>query len=135
MQELVSNIKALRGISPAAITATTAGQIIDMQGYEAVLFVVASGTVTTGDYTPHLEHGSAANLSDAADVTDADMLPVGTGQEAARIYEDADDDTVVKLGYRGKLRYVRCNLTEAGTANALMACIALQFPAARRPVS
>ena len=136
MQDLYNNVVVERAISPVVVNAGDAtGQIHDMQGYDAIMFVIASGTVTAGDATPIIHVGDESNLSDAAAAPDADLLPQGTGQEAARIFEDADDDAVVTMGYRGKKRYVRLSLTDAGSVNALMVAIALKGKAARVPVS
>lgn len=132
-RDLHSNIVAEIAISPASLSATTVGSIHDMQGYDALDFVILSGTVTTGDLTPLVEHGDDPALADAAAVPDSQLLPTGTGQEAARIFEDADDDTVVRLGYMGSKRYVRLTLTETGTAVALMAAIAIKSRAAVNP--
>ena len=70
MRDLHNNI-IWRGISPAAaVTDNTpfVSQIVDLQGYDAAEFVILTGSLADADatFTTLLEHGDAANLSDAA---------------------------------------------------------------------
>ena len=113
--DLHNNVKAIRAISPAAITSdtTTAGQIIDMQGFDSLEFIIASGTLTDGTYTPLVEHGDASNLSDAAAVADDYLL----GTEEGAAFAATDDNEVHKIGYVGDKRYVRLSLVSASTSS------------------
>lgn len=97
--------------SIATDTTTTGTNIIDMQGYNSLEFVFASGARTDGTYTPLIRHGDAANLSDAADVDDADLL----GTEAAAAISAAN--TVKRIGYVGNKRYVRFDIVSTGTTS------------------
>lgn len=127
-KDLLSEIKELRAISPAAITSdtTTAGQIIDTQGYESVTFIIASGTITDGTYTPLIQEGDDSGLSDAAAVPDDRLLPSGTGQEAAIAIVAADDNVVEKIGVISKKRYVRLSLVSTGvTSGGTLAAVAI----------
>ena len=67
-------------LTPAAITAAGVnGSIIDTLGFTRALFIfnsAPSGTGTTSDCK--LQEGAAANLSDAADVTNATFTQVTT---------------------------------------------------------
>jgi hypothetical protein len=60
----------------AAITgnATTNGAIIDTQGFESSSSSIQSGVITDGTFTPNVQEGDAANLSDAATVAAGDLL-------------------------------------------------------------
>ena len=108
-------------ITPAVYTATKVGEIIDTQGYESLTFLIQSGTITTGTFTPKIEDGDDAALADASDV-DSDFL-LGTIADAT--FAATDDDTVKKIGVVSKKRYVRITLTGASTPNGLMAVQAL----------
>lgn len=91
-------------------------EIIDMGDYMSGMFVIMTGTVSDADMTSTvlLEEGDASNLSDAAAVADADMLPAGTGQEAAAAPAAASDNAITKIGYVGSKRYVRLTITPSG---------------------
>jgi hypothetical protein len=134
MRDLHNNIKASRATSPAAAitgNSTTDSQIIDTQGFESVEFVSAYGVITDGTFTPSLQEGDAANLSDAATVAAGDML--GT-VAAATAVATTDNNTVKKLGYKGTKRYVRQRLTQSGaTTGGFVAVVAVQGHARNNP--
>lgn len=131
MRDLHNNIDVKRVLSPVSVADTTAqvGQIIDRQGYDALEYVIGSGSLADADatFTVLLEEGDAANLSDAAAVADADLL----GTEALASFTFADDDKVFKLGYKGHKRYTRLTITPAANASAalLTAIAVLAHPA------
>lgn len=116
MKDLHNSITVKRGLSPkAAVTDNTAyvSEILDRQGYESVEFIILIGANTDANatFTTLVEHGDAANLSDAAAVADADLL----GTEVLASFTAADDDNKVrKIGYTGGKRYVRVTITPAG---------------------
>jgi len=124
--DLHNNLDFKRAISPVSVADTTAqvSQIIDRQGYGSLEFVIATGSLADADATfaVLLEHGDAANLSDAAAAPDDDLL----GTEALAGFVFSDDDKVRKIGYRGTKRYVRLTITPAANASAaLLAAIAV----------
>lgn len=127
MQDLFNNIHVVRAISPAAaVTNDTAivSQIIDRQGYEALAFAILAGDLADADATfaVLVQHGDAANLSDAADVPDTELL----GTEALAGFTFANDNETRKIGYRGGKRYVRLTVTPTGnTGNAFIAAVAI----------
>jgi hypothetical protein len=126
MSEAFSNTKYSRGVSPvAAITDNTAlvSQIIDTANFLHNVFVLITGTLTDADatFTVLVEDGNAANLSDAAAVTNANYL---LGTIAGASFTFADDNVVKKIGYIGPKRYVRVTVTPANnTGNFFMAGI------------
>ncbi len=126
MQDLHNNIDVKRVISPVSVADNTAqvGQIIDRQGFNALEYVIAAGSLADADatFTVLLEEGDVANLSDAAAVADADLL----GTEALASFTFASDDKVFKLGYKGNKRYTRLTITPAANASAaLLAAVAV----------
>jgi hypothetical protein len=134
MKDLHNNIKVENALNVSAISSntTTVGAIIDMQGYGALEFVLRSGTLTDGTYTPLVEEGDAANLSDATAVADVDLL----GTEAAAAFILTDDNTVKKVGYIGNKRYIRLSVVSAGTTTGgTMSAIAIKGKAADRPIA
>ena len=114
-RDLHNNIAVRRAISPAAaVTSDTpiVSQIVDTFGYEAVEFAMAIGnnTDTNATFAVLVEHGDAANLSDAAAVPDANLI----GNEAGASFDFSDDNETRKIGYVGIKRYVRVTVTPSG---------------------
>ncbi|MCB2081367.1 MAG: hypothetical protein KDD76_01950 [Rickettsiales bacterium] len=78
MKDIHNNIKVSRAISPVSVSDNTVqvSQIIDTQGFNALEFLIAIGSVADADatFTVLLEDGDDAALSDAAAVADAELL-------------------------------------------------------------
>ncbi len=113
-RDLYNTIKAVPSIAPVVITnANTAqvGAVVDRLGYEGVLYVVQTGTLSDADATTTflMEHGDASNLSDAAAVPDSELF----GTEAGSAVTFTNDGVTRKLGYRGTKRYTRLTITPA----------------------
>lgn len=126
MRDLHNHIHIKRAISPVSVADNTAlvSQIIDRSGYESLEFVIATGSLADADatFTVLVEHGDAANFSDAAAVPDASLL----GTEAQASFLFSDDDKVRKIGYVGNKRYARMTITPANNASAgLIAAVAI----------
>jgi hypothetical protein len=131
MKDLHHNIKVLPALDPKAIinaNAANNGATIDRQGYEAVEFVVQSGVITDGTLAVKIQEGDLSNASDMADAAAADVI--GTAAFAAT------DDSVTKyIGYKGKKRYSRVVVTQAGatTGGFFCALAILGNPAEAQP--
>jgi hypothetical protein len=133
MRDLMNNVDVRQAIAPvAARTDNTAivSSIIDVLGFDAMMFAISIGTNTDADvtFTVLVEEGDASNLSDAAAVADADL----NGTEALAGFQFDDDTEARKIGYRGSKRYVRLTITPAnnGAGNIFVAALAiLGFPA------
>ena len=113
--DLYNQVKEVRCISSLTQTnsdSAIVGQIIDNQGAAGLTYVINWGALTDADVTTTvlLEHGDAANLSDAAAVPDEQLL----GTEAGCAATFADDNKVGKLGYIGVKRYTRLTITPSG---------------------
>lgn len=142
-QDLHNTLRYTLGIAPAAnanlgTTALTSA-IIDCADARATEFVIITGTLSDADavYSVLLEEGDNSALSDNAAVADADMLPAGTGQEAAAGFTFANDSVVRTIGYVGIKRYVRLTITPTTTAdsgNTPIAVLVVQKPRARANV-
>lgn len=134
-KDLHNNIDVKRGSSPvAAITDNTAtvSQIVDTKGFEAVEYVILTGSLSDADatFTVLVEDGDAANLSDASAVPDAQLL----GLETQASFTFASDDKVFKIGYIGIKRYVRVTITPANnTGNVFVAGVWILGHARNKP--
>lgn len=120
MKDLAGKITLKRCISPVSESANNAlvGQIIDKQGFESLTYAISTGSLATdaATFTVLLEHGDAANLSDAVAVPDIDLL----GTEALAGFIGTDDNKCRKLGYIGAKRYTRLTITPASNAAAAL---------------
>ena len=108
----------------AAGTTTITGPIIDTQGFASGLFIVPVGTVTAGAVTSiRLEHGSVANLSDAA-------IVAYTGQTIA----DTQSNAVLYIDIRQFMRrYVRLIVSRATQNSSFGATTCLLYEAFTTP--
>lgn len=129
--DIHNNMIAATAIDPAVYTATKVGEIIDTDGAEGLEFLILSGVITTGTFTPKIEDGDNAALSDAADVA-TDLL-IGTIADAT--FAVTDDNTVKKIGVVAHKRYVRLTLTGASTPNGLIGAVAVKSPLNRKAIS
>ena len=140
MRDIINGLHPLRAISPVVIADNTAAvsQIIDVRGYESLGFLISTGDLADADatFTVLVEHGDAANLSDAAAVPDSQLI----GTEVLASFAFGDDNETRKIGYIGPKRYVRLTITPAGNSgNAPICAIAVlgnahQQPTANPPV-
>lgn len=132
--ESVLNDAVALPIQSIATDTTTNGNAIDMSGYESIMFVLQTGAVTDGDYTPLLKEGDDNNVANATNVADADILPTGTGQEASAALNSANSSS--KIGYRGTKQYVFLNVVSANTTTgATVGAVAIQGHPKTAPVS
>jgi len=126
MKDLFNNVAVRTAIAPMSVADNTAqvSAIIDRQGYESVTFAIATGSLADADatFTVLVQDGNQSNLSDAAAVTDDDLL----GTEALAGFDFGDDNETRKIGYVGGKRYVRLTITPSGNGSAaLMAAVAI----------
>ncbi len=110
--DLHNNVFGVVALVNSEITSdtTTLGAIIDTAAFEGLEFLLQSGTITDGTYAISLQDGEESNLSDAAAV-DSELV---LGSEDAA-FVAADDDTVKRIGYIGKKRFVRLSIVSAST--------------------
>ncbi len=126
-RDLHDNIDDLVALDSQDISTdtTTAGNIIDTQGYESLEYLIISGAIADGVFTTLLEEGDDSGLSDAAVVSSDERLgslPVFT--------DAADSDKIKRVGVIGKKRYQRLSLvsTSVTGANILVAGVILGHP-------
>lgn len=125
MRDLHNNVKAVVALSPeSAFTddGTYVGPIIDRYGYQSVEFFIQAGKLLDAGATfaVTLEHGDNAALSDAAAPASTELLG------SLPSFDQSEDDTVEKVGYIGKKRYLRVTITPTGNqAEAFFSGLAL----------
>jgi hypothetical protein len=115
-------IKVLLSLAPVVESGNTAlvSAIVDTRGYDSCTFYIGAGVLAdaAATFTALLEDGDDSGLSDNAGVADIDLLPSGTGQEAAASFTEADDGLIKRIGYIGSKRYVRLTVTPANNASS-----------------
>jgi hypothetical protein len=120
MKDLTNNINLKRVISPVSVADNTAqvGQIIDMQGYSSLTYVIATGSIADADatFTVLLEEDDDAAMGTATAVSDVDLL----GTEALAGFQFDDDNECRKIGYVGNKRYTRLTITPSSNASAAL---------------
>ena len=122
--DLFNSINLKRGISPydhAPGDAAVVSQIIDMQGIDALVFAIATGSLADVDatFTVLVEESDDSGMSGATAVADADLL----GTEALASFTFGSDDKCFKIGYKGSKRYVTCTITPANNTGAALLCV------------
>lgn len=132
-REHYSNLLCVNGFDTQVINSdtTTNGEIIDMQGFDSLLYAIQAGTITLGTITPVVEHGDDSGLSDASDVADINLNPT----EADAVFAATDDNVVKRIAYTGSKRYVRLKLTTADSADLTVGAVAIQANASQKPVA
>ena len=97
----------------SAGTSAVNGTVLDMSGFEGVIFVAHYGTSAT-DNGLHAEGGEAANLSDAADL------------EGTQVFLDGTEEMSILDVVKPRERYIRC-VADRGTSSTIGAIIAIQY--------
>jgi hypothetical protein len=137
MRDLINNIDLKRAISPAAATTDNTArvsQILDRIGVEAVALAILLGDIADADatFTVTMEHGDAADLSDATAVP-ADQM---NGSLAGAGFNFANDNAIRKIGYVGGKRYVRATITPANnTGNVFLSAVWILGKTNMRPTA
>ena len=134
--DLYSKIAVRRAISPVSVADNTAAvsQVIDRQGFTALMFAIALGAIADADTTMAVlvEHADISDMTGAVAVPDAEL----NGTEAAAGFQFDDNNETRKIGYVGNKRYVRLTITPANNASAaLIAAVALLGGASDAPVA
>jgi len=102
-------------------TTTVNGSVIDMQGFEGVLFVTNIASAAANNIMK-VQQGQVSNLSDAADLA-------GSGQTSG-----ASDEVVAVDIYKPLERYLR-PVVVRGTTTVLGEIYAIQYRSRRKPQS
>jgi hypothetical protein len=120
MFDLKNEIKVDKALSIGAIStnATTAGDAITFNGFGSLTFVIQSGSLTDGTYTPKITDSEDGTTY--VEVTDATKL---LGTIANATFAATDDNKIKTIGYIGNKPYVKLSIvstsvTSGGTLGA-----------------
>jgi hypothetical protein len=133
MKDLLNRIDVKRVISPVSVADNTAqvGQVIDIQGFGSLTYLIALGSIADVDatFTVLLEESDSSGSGFTA-VDDADLI----GTEVLAGFKFDSDNGCRKLGYKGGKRYTRMTITPAGNSSAaLLSALALLGSPELRP--
>ena len=107
-------------VQAIASDTTTAGNIIAAADFDhGINFTFFSGAYSDGDYDILIEHGDAANLSDAAAVPDEQLTgqdPESTDSPETQAQIDAANE-IKKIGYVGPKAFVRLSVVSTSTSS------------------
>lgn len=136
LRDSSNNTKVSRAISPVSEAGNTAlvSQVIDTKGYDSLMFAILTGSLgdAGAEFTTLVEHDDDVAMGTAAAVDDAEL----NGTEAGASFDQADDNSVFKIGYVGSKRYVRLTITPTNNATAaLIAAVAIQTKAHISPIA
>ena len=136
LHNLTTVLNALK-IDTIASDTTTVGETIDTQDAtlgpaHAIEFLIQMGTVTDGDYAWQMFHSDDSGMSGEVQVTTSALGLLGT---MPAYTADTDDDKVARVGYIGKLRYLRLKVvsTNFSSAGAVMGATAVRAKHATVP--
>lgn len=126
---LSKETKTVRVANAAAAAQTEVlSSVLDMQGYDGVMFIALLGDVTaTSVLTLTAKGNTASSTSSPTPVTQVATAPFTAGAS------DADNKLLVVDVFNPALRYVFASLTRT-TANAVVdGIVAIQYTAEQRP--
>lgn len=135
-QDLVSGLKPFISKSPATISSstTTAGAVLDTEGFQAGIITMAIGTRTDGTFTLLVEESDDSNFVTGVVTCTAPnlILPLNGS------YAITASNGIINVGYvKGIYRYMRASIVSTGvTSGATLCRIDVQLGTARQnPVS
>ena len=129
MLNLSKEVKVTRVMDAVAAgkNDTQEGTVLDMAGFDGVVFIAALGTLTATAITDlRAQQGKLADGSDMADLE---------GTKVSLVAGTDDNKLAVLDVYRPQERYVQCNIVRATEDAVIDGVIALQYKGRKAPVT
>jgi hypothetical protein len=129
--QLTNDVK-ITVVSPAAAAAQTAinSSVLDMSGYEGVMFIALTGDVTSGSVITLTAKGNTANsVSSPTPVTQKATASITAGAT------DSDSKALVVDVYKPAMQYMFANLTRTTQDAIIGGIIAIQYKANNKPTT
>lgn len=133
MYDLKNDIKVEKALNIGAISTntTTAGTSVSLFGFNSLTFVIQSGTLTDGTYTPKIE--DSEDNSTFTEVTDATKL---LGTIANATFTTGNNNLVKTIGYIGNKPYVKLSIVSTGvTSGGTLGATAIKGHPTNLPVA
>lgn len=118
-KDLYNKLALAKSVAPQFVNSNTTltGTGVDLRGFEGALCVLEAGTMAgsaaANVYTPEVQESDSSDTGFTA-VADADLI----GTEAAAVHTGTTDNTIAKIGYIGKKRYIRLVITTTAFTTA-----------------
>ena len=124
------NFDTYQSIKPAAITSTTTGSAVDLQGFNGATVIVDCGVWTDGTHTVTMtECQASAGSYTAVGTADRGSLP-------AAISGTAGASQMYRIPYTGSLRYIKVlDTVVAGTAGLVLSASVIRSLPQTAPVA
>tara|TARA_B110000444_G_C18794751_1_gene574271 strand:+ start:206 stop:658 length:453 start_codon:yes stop_codon:yes gene_type:complete len=121
MFDIKNNLKIVKGLSPATITANTSSAECDLKGFSGAMCVVTTGV--SGDtlsgtvfWNITLEHGDTSGaLSTVTSSKDVTGGTLAANNSWALINAAGDASNVFGIGYVGGKQFLKITITKTGT--------------------
>jgi len=122
-RDLKSNVDAAASITPAVRNAAVNGSGVDLKGYASAAVIFQVGTVTDGTHTPSVQESDDNSTFTAVAAGDLDGTLVNLVA-----------NSVQRVGYHGRRRYLRAQVTSSGATGAAYAAMVLRGHPGQSPV-
>ena len=116
--------------SAAAGTTTLTSSVLDMSGYEGVMYICNTGDATSGTVVTLTAKRNTANSTSSPTPTTG---PAATYTSTSTT--DADDKLLIVDEFRPQARYSYCTVTRATQNCVIGGVIAIQYKASKRPTT
>lgn len=127
MKDLYSNIGVAPALAPAVQASATTTPALDLRGWGAVVYAVATGAVAgDGDFGVWIQHSDTTTGGDFVDVPD-ELVDSNAPYTL-------EANAGYRLGYKGSKRYVRLALTKEGGTSIAAGAVAILGQPAVAPV-
>jgi len=127
MKDLYNHIVPAVVMAPIAVTAHTSDEDIDLAGFNSCLImaVTGAGDIADPNYMnfriSHADDDGSGSAGDYAYVEDKDLLGAGAVTDGVPATPLIDAiDSVFCIGYVGGKRFLKIELREAATTNAII---------------
>ena len=126
MIDSYNGISPAPSLSPATRTASANGVSVDLRGYHAATVIVQTGTITDGTHDISIKESDDNSTFTAVATGDLiGSLPSITAP---------DDDKTYKVGYMGRKRYLRVDVTVSGaTSGGIVGASVIRSRARKQP--
>ncbi len=119
---LIKGIKITKDAASVSAGTEVDSTILDMSGYDGVLFVTTIGTANAGNYMKG-QQDAVVGFGTVADLEGSKVVATGNGEV---VFLDV---------YRPRERFVRCAIIRAGANTTVGEIYAIRYQSSKGPVS
>ncbi|MBN9468987.1 MAG: hypothetical protein J0J10_09470 [Bosea sp.] len=126
LKDSYTSNKVVSAIVPAVKTAAGDGNAIDLSGFGSALFAINTGAVAgAGDFGVVMQE---------SDESGSGFANVAAGDQRGTVPATLAASSAYRIGYTGRKRYVRLNVTTAGGTSIALGAVAVLGHPAKAPV-